>query len=378
MNVLVVAPSIPTKEEPLNGVFAFDQALALSGHGIAVKVAAVDLRSIRHKRKWGLEYYKKNGIECAIYNFPLGAVPIKMQVLVGQVLLKKVYRCLYHDGTFPDVVHAHFTEIGAMAVTVCKENELPLILTEHSSAITEPVIREGIRKCALYVYPRCKKVIAVSKALAKRIYEISNVDATVIHNIVDTSVFNYIGKKDLGSKYKFVTVGSLIEVKNHMMLIDALAKVYESDKEVMLDIVGEGPLHSFLQKRIQEKGLGNVVRLLGFKNRDEIKDIYNQADCFVLPSRLETFGVVSIEAMAAGLPVIATRCGGPEEYVNEITGMLVENSVEQLAAGMISMKKKRGIFDMNKISQFAHEMFSDENISGQVYEVYRNCLEMDI
>lgn len=376
MEILVVASSIPTQQEPLRGIFEYDQAKALRDQGVNVKFAAIDLRSIRHQRKWGLKTCKIDGIECAIYNFPVGAVPIKLQYLIGQIIFEKVYHALYSDDVNkPDIIHAHFTEIGAMAVKLSSKKHIPLVLTEHSSAIVEANMRKGIRNCALYVYPKCVKVIAVSNALASRIYEISKVKASVIHNIVDTGVFRHEKNEKEREEYRYIAVGSLVEEKNHVLLIEAFAEQYKSDKKIRLNIVGEGPLHQMLNNKIQELGVSDAVQLLGFKSREEISQLFAISDCFVLSSQIETFGVVCIEAMAAGLPVVATKCGGPEEYVNEDVGVLVEADKLCLAQGMRDVKEHSSMYDPKKISMFATSHFSGEFIGNQIKELYREILQ---
>ena len=108
------------------------------------------------------------------------------------------------------------------------------------------------------------------------------------------------------------------------------------NNDVYLYIIGEGHLHPNLQKMINTFGLNEQIKLLGMMNRNEIGQIMQKSDAFVLASRVETFGVVYIEAMLAGLPVIATACGGPEEFVDEDNGILIPvDNVELLAKAMI-------------------------------------------
>lgn len=86
--------------------------------------------------------------------------------------------------------------------------------------------------------------------------------------------------------------------------------------------IGDGHLRSVLMEYVWKHDLHDIVMFHGILSPMEIVKVYEECDCFVLPSAGETFGVVYVEAMAAGLPVIATRCGGPEDFVNEDNGIL--------------------------------------------------------
>ena len=101
--------------------------------------------------------------------------------------------------------------------------------------------------------------------------------------------------------------------------------------EPRLIIFGDGPESGALRALCAELGLYSRVSFRGHCPREELAEAYAAADCFVLASRSETFGVAYIEAMAAGLPVIATRCGGPEDFVTEENGILIPVDDEERA-----------------------------------------------
>ena len=103
---------------------------------------------------------------------------------------------------------------------------------------------------------------------------------------------------------------------------------------------------------------------------------YRDADAFVLASRLETFGVVYIEAMAAGLPVIATACGGPEDFVSPDNGILVpKEDVPALADAMERMIRTRESYDSAAIARFARDRFSPAAVAGELEAVYRQIVK---
>lgn len=98
-------------------------------------------------------------------------------------------------------------------------------------------------------------------------------------------------------------------------------------------------------------------------------------DCFVLPSRYETFGVVYIEAMASGKPVIATACGGPDDFVTQENGLLVPvGEVSALARAMQQMMTSRHQYDSDKIRESVQSRFSSQAIAGQLEQIYSAVL----
>ena len=109
--------------------------------------------------------------------------------------------------------------------------------------------------------------------------------------------------------------------------------------------------------------------------RNELAEAYAGADCFVLASRSETFGVAYIEAMAAGLPVIATRCGGPEDFVTEENGILIPvDDEDALTGAMEHMMLRREDYDSAAISADIRRKFAPETIAARLTELYEGVL----
>lgn len=134
----------------------------------------------------------------------------------------------------------------------------------------------------------------------------------------------------------FVTVGRLARQKGHDILIDAFAKVAARRSDARLVIIGDGDEHNALQAQIDRLGIGDHVRLAG-KISDPSAELAN-ADCFVSASRWEGFGVAIVEAMSAGLPVIATDCDfGPRDLIDspEKGHVVPTGDVDALAVAML-------------------------------------------
>jgi glycosyltransferase involved in cell wall biosynthesis len=126
------------------------------------------------------------------------------------------------------------------------------------------------------------------------------------------------------SKVKLISVGSLIERKNQLLQIQVAARLKRMGVNFELCIVGQGSMKEFLQNQINETGLSNEVFLNG--PSDNIEDLYRQADIFIHTATYEPFGLVIVEALAAGLPVVCYNGGGNKELIQSgVNGYLLNS-----------------------------------------------------
>ena len=370
MRILIVSDGYPENDSSLSGIFAFDQAKALRDLGHQVIVASINLRSLRRRRKFGMFWDKKQGIDIINYSVPLGRVPSFLHLALGKIAIVKMYYEVIRRYNTPDIVHAHFTLYGNIASVLKDKFSLPFVLTEHNSSINEPIISKNLLKLGKSTYSKADSLICVSSVLAEKIDKNWGIKALVIHNIVDTTIFNFPNTKTENCEFIFLSIGNLLHGKGFDVLIEAFAKA-NFKKNVHLQIIGIGETYKKLQQLISVFGQKEQVSLLGFRNRKEIAKLMQSSDAFVLASRAETFGVVYIEAMSAGLPVIATTCGGPEDFVDESNGILVPiNDVDALADALIKMFKTANNYDRNNIVSLTQQKFSPNAIASQLTDIY--------
>jgi len=173
-----------------------------------------------------------------------------------------------------------------------------------------------------------------------------------------------------------LNVALLLEKKGQRYLIDAMDIIANKHnrRDVRCFIIGEGPLKEKLQEQINRLGLQNHVKLLGYVPDDQLALWMNAADLFVLPSLSESFGIVQIEAMAVGTPVVATYNGGSEEIIiSEDYGLLCPPADPECLAEkiLIALEKE---WDREKIRKYA-EQFKWENIAKKTLGVYQKVLE---
>ena len=118
-------------------------------------------------------------------------------------------------------------------------------------------------------------------------------------------------------------------------------------------------------------GLGEVVHFWGYISRDEVIEMLQGCDFFVLPSLHETFSITTVEAMACGKPVVATRCGGPEQFVTEETGLLVPaGDAQALAQAIDHMLDAHSTYDPWRLANYVRNRFSFQAVGKQLHSIY--------
>jgi len=374
MKILIIARGVPNENYPLNGIFELDQAKALAGIGHDVVYFAIDLRSIRRKRKFGVSKQQIDSVQVYTISIPVGAIPLSIKIIIGQVALKRLYNNVFGSQNRPDVIHAHFTDMGCIASALSTEKNIPLVITEHSSIIGKNKVPKDILKIAVKGYSSAEKVIAVSGSLQRKIKEHTGIESTVVHNIIDEDVF-LNSKRIVHDAFSFSSVGNLNKRKRMDLLIDAFGIVRKHIPNCRLEIIGDGKEREALFRQVDQLGIGDSVVFCGRLSRDEIAQHFATADCFVLPSELETFGVVYAEAMMAGLPVIASRCGGPEDFVTDEVGVLMDiNTPQELANAMEQIFYNHDRFESEAIREYAVKHFSADVIAQKITCVYESIL----
>lgn len=377
MNILLVTRGYPQPHNNNMGIFERDQAIALVKAGHRVAYGVVDIRSIRRKRKFGYNHFTdENGIEVFEMNWPIGPMPRNLIEYFRQEALMSLYPRILESFGRPDIIHSHFLNYGVIAVKLSKKENLPLVVTEHSSYMNKTSLPWWVKKRAVKTYSACDCIIAVSTPLAENIKKATGFNCTVVHNIANISDNVETLRKSSENKQKLlVSAGNLLPGKGFDILLRAFNKALEKDNTIRLLILGDGPERKKLKAMASEMSISDKVTFHGKYRKENLPELCKDANAFVLASRYETFGVVYIEAMAMGLPVIATRCGGPEDFVDESNGLLVDvEDVDGLANAIEKMAIKWPEYDRDRIAAFAKEHFSPEVIASDISDVYKDVL----
>ena len=372
MTILLLTHSYPDRENSWRGSFIKDQATALSiNNTVIVVYFKIDYDHFAPFS--GSEHLKTKSGNLTEYS-----VIIKRSFpVINQInYLHKTYNFIKNEIVRyykPDLIHSHLSyPAGFLGTIIQNRLKIPNIITEHSR-ITN-YFRSGMHKrCVIHALKTTASVIAVSDSLKIEITSLCDRSVTVINNIVDTEKFKLIKQKP----GQILNIGFLGGLGNNNKGLDLLLKAASllQKKDYILHIGGNGILLEAYRAMSKEYKIENFCKYYGEIPRDKIVDFYSMLNLFVLPSRYETFGVVLIEAMSCGIPVIATKCGGPQEIVTMETGVLIEkNNPEILAKAIKSMSGKLAEYDNEAIRNYAKEKFGESAFIEKITRLYLETL----
>jgi len=269
----------------------------------------------------------------------------------------------------PDVIHSHSPAfMGMHGVVASHHYNIPLIFTYHtfledSVYLISPlpsvqkIVRKLLRTWLKWYFKRCDGIIAPSKAARDEIKELTDKEIEVIPTGIDIDRFAHgDGKKvrdemGLGNEKVVLHVGRVVKEKNLDLMVDAAPLLLEKVPDAVFVIVGSGPYWDALKQKVRQANLENKFIFTGFVEDEKLPDYYHAANIFAFPSKYETQGIVAIEAMAAGLPVVAANVRSLPEIVEDgICGFLfdadnahdfAEKMATALKIGQISDEAKK-------------------------------------
>ena len=335
MHILLLPSWYSTIDKPWRGTFFSDQARALEQHGLRAGLAFVERRSLSRLNPVTLlssHFQIVSRVEDDVPTLRMKGWSTFAQTTAGAMLwvdftrrLVRAY-CARH-GT-PDIVHGHSAMWGGYAAMIAaQELGRPYVITEHSSSILMLNIAPSVRRRIRDAYRNAARVVAVSSALKASVDCITGrSSATVLPNTVDSEYFSLPSTPRTTKPFVFLAVGDLVPSKRFDLLIRTFALLHRQERDTRLVIVGDGKQREHLKNLATLHSVRDAVKFTGALSRPAVRQQMWEANALVMPSDFETFGVVLIEAMATGLPVIVTRCGGPEEIVNAEAGSLVDCS----------------------------------------------------
>lgn len=282
----------------------------------------------------------------------------------------------------PDIVHAHVAnEAGRYAALWCSVFKIPLVVTEHSTVEISGVGKGIAHLYADFVYKRTKGNFCVSEDLQKKLSSIfptctfqTMYNGIIIPEQISTQA-NY--RKEDCYNIGFVAALYDKEIKGLQYLLPAIKKV-GLEKKIMLHIVGGGEYKSYFENMVEELQLSENVVFYGMCAKEKVFQIVSQMDFLISASLVESFGCSIAEAMLVGKPVLATRCGGPEGFVNDKTGILVEKgSVHALQNGILDMINSLQKFDEQYIKNYAIKNFDNRIICKKYSDIYTRICQLE-
>lgn len=384
MRVLILPSFYPTDDEPNRGIFFQQQAQLCVREDIEIHVVYNELRSLKKlKLLKNLKnffqvraYQEKNLLVYRRHSWNLIPTHYKSGQEAWIKASFKLFKKYIAKYGLPDIIHVQSAfAAGKLIDLIHQKYGIPYFINEHASSVKHGMFSEehvqGLKK----YYSNAYCVVAVSDPFKNLIAERFFVDQShirVIPNFINTDFFDPGTISDSkGQSAHFLIVCFLERKKALDRLIDTFYENFKGNKSIKLAIGGDGPMKPLLMEQIEKYKLQDQITLLGALSQQQVRDEMKRCSSFVLPSHVETFGVVLIEAMAMGKPVVATISGGPEDFVTAETGLLVENTFEGVKDGLLKMSGTFNQYKAADIRKYVLDNFSGQAVSQRVVDLYR-------
>jgi len=259
----------------------------------------------------------------------------------------------------PDIVHAHHPFLlGQTAATKAQKLDLPLVFTFHTQyreyshyiPLPQPAVQD-FAKNMIHIWlgeyiKQCHHIVVPSEGMRNILVDEYGLNDgySVIPTGIDLSPYRQLNGESVrarmgwGDDKVMISIGRLTQEKNWRTLLEACAKAFRARSDLRLAIIGDGPDRAELIEFTGELGISERVDFLGKMPFDDIPHYLSAADCFAFASITETQGLVTLEALAAGLPVVAVSATGTSDIVRDgIEGFITENDSTALSIAMQTM-----------------------------------------
>jgi glycosyltransferase involved in cell wall biosynthesis len=396
MNVLVLPSWYPRRETELSGVFIKEQVLHLARRCPQHRFFVA--RGIFCDREYFLPLRKPISAARAFCAFISARKEVQIREVssrffeirfpvlewprwlfrgneVGMVRgLRKMTRAIRKGFGELSIIHAHVSfPAGYFGALLKEKTGIPLVLTEHMSPFpfrqSNLISRGMITELISRPLADADRIIAVSESHAEEIKKHCDRPIDVIHNFVDHDVFYPREVTNRNETLVFLALGGMVEQKGFDVLLSAIGRMRERNCRFMIG--GDGPKLGEYRRLAEDLGVADRVEWLGFVPRESAPRLFRSCDVFVLPSRHESGTIVAREALASGVPVVATRCGGTECVVEGLCGILVDPGDRSgLASAMDVIVRDRYLFDSNRIRQYFMETMSLEVLCSAISKLY--------
>ncbi len=366
LKILFLTPWYPDENVRHHGVFIRDQAAAVSGkHKVAVISSKVDYR------RFGLFSWR---LQSSVYHdvreyrvVMRRSLPFLNQLLYLLVSLwvsRKVSKKFK-----PDIIHGNIAYPGAIwSYCLSRLFGLPFIVSDHTSRFTDNFRSPFHHVVTRFALRRAAKVVAVSKWAAKNISAVIDREVEVVPNLIHVSDYAVVSLPGERTHAGFLGgLGTETHRKGLDLLLKAIAPIR---KNFVLHIGGAGSYLEYYKELARSLGVMDRCQFHGFI--DHVPDFMKELHFFISSSRTEAFGMVIVEAMACGLPVVTTLSGGPADYMSEDVGRMVPvNDIDQLRQSVDWMIDNYQTFDRHLIRANVEDNYSSEAFLRRIDKIYR-------
>lgn len=381
IHVLTLTPFFPSTRNETAGCFIAEPIACLSKYGVTSTVIAV--------RPIYQNVFKMNSCSPLAKWVRYVQVPGHMgQGSAGLLLWARLFWSVrrIHQRHPIDLIHAHAAlPCGHAAALLSRHLRVPYVITVHGldAFSTTERSQAWARWCehsSRFVYRNASCAICISRRVEQEVLKVMgrSVKTRVVYNCVDTTLFCPGVDSGKESKITILSVGNLISIKGHDIVLRSVANSVDRYPELRYEIIGSGPECSSLMALARELKIADKVQFLGQRSRAEVAEAMKRCAIFALPSRFEGLGCVYLEAMACGKPVVACRGQGIEEIIRHgDNGWLIEpgnlgdmvKALEVLSENSF-LREQMGL----KARRTTVEGLTQAHQADQLSQLYQQCL----
>ena len=373
IKVLFLASWYPTRENPVSGIFIKRHAEAVSR---LCDVGVLYIHPAAQRQETVVEYSREDRIT-TIRVYPKSPrfsnkVSLYLHFFLNMYRGMKGVRKAFGR---PDIVHVNVTlPMGIPAVFLKVVYNIPYIVTEHFTGFSCQA-RKAFTALQLHlILKRATAICPVSARLEQAMKQFYTADKyQVIPNVVNTGIFYPKQGKTHSRKKQLLHVSVLKkERKNISGIIDALHDLAGVRNDFELHIIGEGSDRVYFEDLCTHLGMkDSVVFFHGFVSEQALADYMRNADFFILNSTDENFAVVCAEALASGIPVLSTCCGGPEEFITRDVGILIpQGNKPELVHAITCLLDTADSYNPCMLHNYIRNKFGYDTVGKQFFTLY--------
>ncbi len=289
-----------------------------------------------------------------------------------------------------DIIHCHaLATMGLAGYLASKTMRIPNVATYHTMVsnathyISDKKTVNKITKKAIWGY--CKwyynlfDKVTTPSGYVEKILKKHKINAEVFPNGINTKRFQYTDpkkiKRELGLEKNTIAlhVGRLVKEKNIDLIINSAKTIEKKIPNIKFIFAGDGPAREYYEKRIKDKGVENLFMFLGMIDQKKLPPLYSSANVYMFPSRFDTQGLVAVEAMACGVPIIGIKNSAVQNIITQgENGYLFNNTVESFSKALINTVKFKTPL---KNSRKTAEEYSKEKMAEKMLNLYKTLIE---
>lgn len=389
--VLHLARNYPNSVFPTLGLWTQRLVIAASASSDPVVVAPVPyappllpIETLAQFR--AVERQRRDGdVEVRHPRFPAGPGMLlhRFEARLTLPPVRRTVEALQRQRPF-DLIHAHFIyPEGVIAASLGRRFGVPVISTEQAAWRPWLDTQPSVRSQVVRILPAIQRLLPVSGWLAGNIAETvpNPPPMEILHNVVDEETFSAALAGEPRDPDQILFVGLVRRVKGLDILVRALARLVARRPRLRLLVLGGAFYrayqrdHDEVRRIAGELGVATSITFGGEASPREVSAAMRRSALLVVPSRRETFSAVTVESLASGTPVVATRCGGPEEILTPETGLLVPpEDPDALAAAIDDVLDRTESFDPATLREYALSRFGRAVAATRLATIYDQVL----